>query len=106
MQRDRRNRDVLRPEVLEKLRGEVQAGGGRSDGSPGGGIDRLVGRAVPVFIRAPDVRRQGHVAHALEQDVEILIAAKLHPANAVAQGGDPARQPLTEMDPRPGSGGF
>jgi hypothetical protein len=46
------------------------------------------------------------VAHALEQDVEILIAPKLHPADAVALGGDPARQPFTEMDPRPGPGGF
>ena len=91
VQRDRRNRDVPRPgRPVEKLGGEVQAGGGRGDGPARGGVDRLVGRAVRRLHPRAGCRAaaaRGPRGRAGRRNRS--SAAKLHPASAVALGRDP-----------------
>ena len=50
------------PQPPHQLPVEVQTRGGRGHGTGRSGIDRLIALPVLIKVRAPDVRRKGHVS--------------------------------------------
>ncbi len=76
-------------DLVENLRGEMQAGGGCGDGASFARIDGLVALAVAGAVFAMDVGWKGHVAQPFDYREEIRNRAEAEGALAeVAMGDD------------------
>src|SRR5439155_17263836 len=71
--------------VLEQPGREVQAGGGRGDAALVGGVNGLVAVVIGGCRRAPDVRRQRHLAVAGERVLRTEGADEADAPQAAAQ---------------------
>ncbi len=90
MQRDLGGLNAARADLLQDLRREVQAGGGRGDRAPRlfAGKDGLVARAVVGRVRPVDVRRQRDVPDALDDGEEVRHRSKAQRPLAEGAAGD------------------
>ena len=81
MQKDVHDLHALFLDRFQKLRGEVEPGGGGCSAAPGDGVDGLVSLLIGEALR--DIGRQGHLAGSVQHLLEDAGIQQLHPLSAL-----------------------